>query len=60
LIPQTATLGAILIAAYMGGAVATHARIGEPFVLQILIGVLVWLGLWLRDPRLHAVLPLRK
>ena len=60
LIPRTATLGAILIAAFMGGAVATHARVGDVFVIQILIGVLVWLGLWLRDPRLHALLPLRR
>lgn len=60
LIPQTSVLGAILIAGYMGGAIATHLRIDDYMVLpQILIGVLVWLGLYLRDPRLRALLPLK-
>jgi hypothetical protein len=59
-IPQTSMLGAILITGYMGGAIATHARIGEPFVIQALIPVLAWLGLFLRDPRLRALLPLRR
>ncbi|HEX3531652.1 MAG TPA: DoxX family protein [Thermoanaerobaculia bacterium] len=58
-IPRTSVLGAILVAAYMGGAVATHVRIGEPPYVQILIGVLVWGGLYLRDSRLRALLPLR-
>jgi len=58
-IPRTSVLGAILVAAYMGGAVATHVRIGEPPYLQILIGVLVWGGLYLRDSRLRPLLPLR-
>lgn len=59
LIPRTAVLGAILLAAYMGGAVATHYRVGDMFVIQILVGVFVWLGLWLRDARLRELLPLR-
>jgi uncharacterized membrane protein YphA (DoxX/SURF4 family) len=59
IIPRTSVLGAILVAAYMGGAVATHVRIGEPPYVQILIGVLVWGGLYLRDSRLRALLPLR-
>lgn len=59
LIPRTAVLGAILIAAYMGGAIATHMRVGDAFVIQIGVGVLAWLGLWLREPRLKALLPLR-
>jgi len=58
-IPRTSVLGAILVAAYMGGAVATHVRIGEPPYLQVLLGVLVWGGLYLRDSRLRALLPLR-
>lgn len=59
LIPQTAVLGAILLTGYLGGAIATHVRIGEGFVIQALLGVLVWLGLYLRDPRLRALIPLR-
>lgn len=58
-IPRTSVLGAILLAAYLGGATATHVRVGEPFYLPILLGVLVWAGLYLRDPRLRALLPLR-
>jgi hypothetical protein len=60
LIPQTAVLGAILVTAYMGGTIATHLRVGDPFVIQILIGILFWLGLWLRDGRLRELLPIRK
>jgi len=58
-IPRTAVLGAILLTGYLGGAVATHVRIGEPFIIPVLLGVLVWLGLYLRDARLRALLPLR-
>lgn len=60
LIPRTAVLGAILLAGYLGGATATHVRIGDPFFAPVLLGVLVWLGLFLRDPRLRALLPLRR
>lgn len=59
LFPKTAMLGAILLAAYMGGAVATHVRVGDPFFVQILVGVSLWLGLWLRDARLRELTPLR-
>ncbi|MBV9010147.1 MAG: DoxX family protein [Verrucomicrobia bacterium] len=59
-IPQTATLGALLLTAYLGGAVATHVHAGEPFFFPIVFGVLVWLGLWLRDVRFRPLLPLRK
>lgn len=59
LIPRTAVLGAILIAAYMGGAIATHVRVGDPYIFQIAVGVLVWLALWLRDPRVKALIPPR-
>ena len=58
--PPTAFLGAILITGYLGGAVATHARIGSPLFTHTLfgvyIGVLAWAGLWLRDARLRALL----
>ena len=62
LIPQTAVLGAILLTGYLGGAVATHVRIHDLFpglVAPIVLGVLIWGGLLLRDARLRALLPLR-
>ena len=59
LIPRTSILGAILLTGYLGGAIATHVRIGEPFFGQIIIGVVLWLGIWLRDSRLRALIPLR-
>jgi hypothetical protein len=49
LIPRTAFVAAILLAAYLGGAVATHARIGEPFFVPIIIGVVAWVALGLRQ-----------
>jgi DoxX-like family len=59
-IPRTAVLGAILLTGYLGGAVATHARLGDPtLVAPFVLGVLVWLGLFLQDVRLRALLPLR-
>lgn len=58
LIPRTAVIGAILITAYMGGAIATHVRVGDPFWVQILVGMAVWGGLWLRDPRLKQLIPI--
>ncbi len=59
-VPQTSVLGAVLLTGYLGGAVATHVRVGEPFLAPIVLGVLLWGGLFLRDPRLRALLPLRK
>jgi len=59
LIPRTAIFGAVLLAAYLGGAVATHVRVGDPFIAPVVIGVVVWLALWLREPRLRALTPLR-
>ena len=56
LIPQTSVLGAILLTGYIGGAMLTHLRIGEPIYGHILIGLVVWLGLYLRRPQLHDVL----
>lgn len=58
-IPQTSVLGAILLTGYLGGAVATHVRIDDNYVAPIVMGVLVWLGLFLRDARLRALIPLR-
>ena len=60
LIPQTSVLGAILLTGYLGGATATHIRVGEPFFMPIIIAVLIWLGLLLRDRRLQTLLPLRR
>jgi hypothetical protein len=59
LIPATSVLGAILLAGYMGGAILTHWRVGDVFFVQILIGIFVWLGLYLREGRLKELLPLR-
>jgi len=59
LIPQTAVIGAILATGYMGGAIATHVRVGDPFIVQAIIPIVFWLGLWLREPRLRALMPLR-
>jgi hypothetical protein len=60
LVPRTAVLGAVLVTGYMGGAMATHMRIGEPYILQFLIGVAVWAAIYLREPRVRAVLPTRR
>jgi uncharacterized membrane protein YphA (DoxX/SURF4 family) len=58
LIPRTATLGAILLAGYLGGAVATNVRVSNPaWIMPLLCGVLLWLGLFLRDRRLRALIP---
>ena len=59
-IPRTSVLGAILVTGYLGGATATHVRVGEAFFIPVLLGVLAWAGLFLRDSRLRALLPLRK
>jgi hypothetical protein len=59
IIPQTAVLGAILLTGYLGGAVATHVRVGDGFAPPIIMGVLVWFGIFLRDPRLRALIPIR-
>jgi hypothetical protein len=61
LIPRTAVLGAILVTGYLGGAIATHARVLErQFVVPLVLGVLVWGGLYLRDARVRALIPLRR
>jgi hypothetical protein len=58
--PRTAVLGAILLTGYLGGAVATHVRVGDAYVIPIVLGVLVWGGLYLRDGRLRALVPWRQ
>ena len=59
LVPSTSALGAILLTGYLGGAIATHVRVGEAFLAPLLIGVMVWGGLYFRDERLRKLLPLR-
>jgi hypothetical protein len=59
LIPATSILGAILLTGYIGGAICTHLRVGDPFFIQIALGIVVWLGLYLRENRLKALIPLR-
>ena len=60
LIPQTAVLGAILVAAYLGGATNHHVRLNESYIGPVLIGVVAWLGLYLRDRRLRQLVPIRR
>jgi DoxX-like family len=57
LIPRTAVLGAILLTGYLG---TTHVRVGDPFVAPLVLGVLFWAGLYLRDERLRSLIPLRQ
>ena len=61
-IPATAVLGAILVTGFLGGAICAHVRIGElgspPEIISLLLGVMTWGGLYARDPRIRAVLPL--
>jgi TRAP-type C4-dicarboxylate transport system permease small subunit len=63
-VPRTSMLGAILLTGYMGGAMATHLRIGSPLFTHVLfgfyLGVLIWGGLYLRDPRLRQLIPFRR
>jgi hypothetical protein len=60
IVPRTAILGAVLLTGYMGGAIATHVRVGSPLLTHVLfpvyVSVLVWLGLYLRDQRVGAAL----
>ena len=58
LVPRTAVLGGILVAGYLGGAIATHVSKGETsFLMPLVIGVVMWGGLFLREPRLRTLLP---
>ena len=61
LIPQTSMLGAILVTAYLGGAVATHVRVGDPgWPMAVIVAFIFWIGLYLRDERLRALVPIRR
>ena len=55
-IPRTQVMGGLLLTAYLGGATATHVRIGDPFWFPVVMGVILWAGLYLREPRLRALL----
>lgn len=59
--PHTAVVGAVLLTGYLGGAVASHLRVGSPLLgytlFGVYVGVAAWAGLWLREPRLRALLP---
>lgn len=55
LVPQTAFIGAILLTGYLGGAIATHVRVHDPFLFPIALGVIVWIALALRDPRIISL-----
>src|ERR1700744_3336737 len=61
-IPATAVLGAILVTGFLGGAICAHIRMGElgspPEIFSLLLGAMTWGGLYARDPRIRAVLPL--
>jgi hypothetical protein len=59
LIPATSMLGAILLTGYLGGAILAHLRVDDAFIFQVVLGVCVWLGVYLRENRLRALIPLR-
>lgn len=63
-VPRTSVIGAILLTGYLGGAVASHLRVGSPLLgftlFGVYVGVVVWAGLWLREPRLRQLMPLRR
>jgi hypothetical protein len=60
LIPITSVLGAVLFTGYMGGTIITHLRVGQNVAMQVCFGLIIWLGIYLREPRLWKLLPLRK
>lgn len=57
--PRTAILGAVLLTGYLGGAIATHVRVHDAFIIPVIMGIALWVGLWLRDVRIRSLLPLR-
>src|SRR5262245_56307758 len=62
LLPRTAVLGAVLLTGYLGGAVATHVRVGAPLfniAFPVIVGALLWGGLWLRNQRLRTIFPVQ-
>jgi hypothetical protein len=60
LIPATSVLGAILLTGYLGGTILTHWRVGDMFIVNIVLGMLIWLGIYLREDRLRALIPTRR
>jgi len=58
--PPTSVLGAILLTGYLGGATLTHLRVVEQFIMPVIVGVVVWGGFFLREPRLRKLIPLRR
>jgi len=62
-VPRTSVLGAVLLTGYLGGAIATHVRLGSPLpshtLFPIYVALLIWGGIWLRDEKLRAIFPLR-
>ena len=60
LVPRTAVVGAILLTGYLGGAIQTHLRVGDPYYSQPIVGIILWGALYLRDPRLRALIPFRR
>lgn len=60
LIPQTSILGAILLTGYIGGAICTHLRVGDPVYIHIVLGVVVWLAVFFREERLRQLIPFRR
>ena len=58
-IPKTSVLGAILLTGYLGGAIATHVRINDGFLIPVILGIVIWLGLYLRDIKLRELIPIR-
>ncbi len=62
-VPRMSVLGAIVLTGYLGGAVSTHVRAGDPagrIVVPVVFGLLIWGGIYLRDNRLRALVPLRR
>lgn len=60
LVPLTSVLGAILLTGYLGGAIVTHLRMGDPVYIQVALGIVIWLGLFLQDARIRQILPIKK
>ena len=59
LIPRTAVLGAVLLAGYLGGVICTHWRVGDSIIIPVVLGGVIWLGLYLREDRLRQLIPWR-
>lgn len=57
-VPRTSVLGAVLLTGFLGGATATLVRVGDPFMFPVVVGILLWVGLFLRNDRLTALVPL--